>query len=126
MSVTNRRDHARVSADALTATIRDAGGLFNKLKLPHECRVLDLSREGAGLLSATGLAPMSEIILTLETPDGLRVQLAGTVRFTNPVDATDYRIGVHFADRSTGANSAEALKTLHEIERQLAGMTSQA
>jgi len=121
MPVDNRRAHDRVAAGSLTATVKEAGGLFNKLKKSHACVVLDLSREGAGVLSATGFDPMSDVVLTLETPDGLRVQLGGRVRFTNPVDAQHYRVGIHFHTPGPEGNAPEALETLRKIEAQLAG-----
>lgn len=119
MSVQNRRTHERVAAGSLTATVKEAGGLLNKLKKSHECVVLDLSRDGAGLLSATGFEPTSSVRLTLETPDGLQVELTGTVRFANPVDAAHYRIGVYF-DQDADANPPAAIDTLRRIEAALA------
>ena len=119
MPVENRRAHERLAAGSLTATVKEAGGLFNKFKKSHECVVLDLSREGAGLLSATGFEPTSDVLLTLETPDGLRVQLGGRVRFTNPVDARHYRVGIHFHPAGPEGNAPEALATLRKIEAQL-------
>jgi len=117
MSVSNRRTRDRTSAASIKASIRPVdGGLFGRLRKPQECIVLDLSRAGAGLLSTRGFDPMSEVLLSLETPDGLHAQITGTIRFTNPVDASSYRMGVHF---SADANSREALATLVSIEAQL-------
>ena len=123
MSEDDRRTHPRIAAGSLTATVKEAGGLFNKLRKSHECVVLDLSREGAGLLSTTGFDPASEVTLTLETADGLRTQLTGIVRFTNPVDAQHYRIGLHFHPPESGKNPPASLNTLRQIEAQLVGKT---
>lgn len=119
MPADDRRSYERLSAAHVTASIQPAaGGLFGRRRKPHACTVLDLTRTGAGILSTRGFDPMSGIRLTLTMPDGLHVRVNGTVRFTNPVDADHYRMGIHF---DSEANSDETLRTLILMENRLLG-----
>lgn len=59
---------------------------------------------------------MSDVLLSLTMPDGLHVRVNGTIRFTNPVDANHYRMGVHF---DIDTNSGETLETLIQMEGRL-------
>lgn len=121
MSDANRREYERFSAEVLKAEVKEAGGLLTKLKKGRACIVTDLSRAGAGLLSPTGYLPGTSVLLTLETQDGIRARITGTVRFTNPVDARNYRVGVHFHRFEFGKdfNTPEAYETLCHIEERL-------
>ncbi|MBD3619240.1 MAG: PilZ domain-containing protein [Chromatiales bacterium] len=113
MSDANRRQHERHAAGSIKASLRPVnGGLLTRLKKPQDCMLLDLSRAGAGILSTQGLEPSTEIQLALETEDGLHLNVRGVVRFTNPVDASHYRMGIHFH----GDHTPETLQALQQIE----------